>query len=127
MIPAAHNAAQMSDLRNPFAALALSLLVLPTACMPVDPVTGEYKPRGNQRYEYHRVKEKAERLEKGMTKYQVLMLLGSPAEKAMRGDTWVYLPERAGVLLPASALKLDFREGRLHDFGYHAIILGQRI
>ena len=107
--------------------IGLPLLLAAASCVPVDPVTGEYKPRGNQRYEYARVKESAERLQKGMTKYQALILLGSPAEKAMHGDTWVYLPERPGILLPASALKLDFRNGRLHDFGYHPIVLGTRL
>ncbi len=104
-----------------------AFLFLACSCVPVDPATGEYKPRGNQRYEYSRVKEYAERLEKGLTMYQVLMILGSPAEKAMRGDVWVYLPERPGILVPASALKLEFREGRLYDYGYHAIVLGQRL
>ena len=103
------------------------LLFSSAACVNVDPDTGRTLPRGNQRYEFSRVERDAERLAKGMTKRQVLLLLGSPAEKDDRGDTWVYLPERPGILIPAKALKLSFRWDELAEWGYHAIVLGQRL
>ena len=61
-----------------------------------------------------------------MTKYQVLMLLGSPAEKSERGNVWVYLPERPAVLLPGQALRIEFKSGQLVEHGYHPIILGKQ-
>ena len=64
-------------------------------------------------------------LEKGMTKYQVLLLLGSAAETSGDGDVWVYLPERPAVLVPARALRLQFDDGKLSDWGYRPIILGE--
>ena len=107
--------------------VALSSTVLAFAsCVNVDPETGETIPRGNQRYEFKEVERNAEKLETGMSKYQVLMLLGSPAEESKQGDVWVYLPERPAVIIPASALRLQFRNGRLADHGYHPIVLGQR-
>lgn len=97
------------------------------SCVNVDPETGETIPRGSQRYEFSRVKEAAEGLHKGMTKLEVLFLLGSPAEKAARGDRWVYLPERPGVLIPATALQLEFQWDELVEWGYHPIVLGQKL
>ena len=106
---------------------ALSATVLAAvSCVNVDPETGEVIPRGNQRYEFEEVERNAEKLEEGMSKFQVLMLLGSPAEESTRGDVWVYLPERPAVIIPANALRLQFRNGRLADHAYHPIVLGQR-
>jgi len=107
---------------------ALSATVLAAAgCVNVDPETGEVIPRGNQRYEFEEVERNAEKLEEGMSKFQVLMLLGSPAEESKNRDVWVYLPERPGVIVPARALRLQFRNGVLADYGYHAIVLGTRL
>ena len=106
-------------------ALLLSLCV--SACVEVDPKTGATKPRGDQKYEYGYVTEQAKQLKKGMNKLQVLLLLGSAAEQSKDGDTWVYLPERPGVLVPASALKLQFGPEGLADWGSHPIVLGVRL
>ena len=97
------------------------------ACVNVDSNTGEIVPRGNQRYEYARVKKQASRLRKGMSRYDTLILLGSPAEKSERGDVWIYLPERPAILLPSTALRLQFVDGRLDDWSYRPIVLGARI
>lgn len=109
--------------------LALLLLALPAApsCVTVDAETNEVIPRGDQRYPFSTVKEKAVNLELGMTKLQVLATLGSAAEKSERGDVWVYLPERSAILVPSKALKLHFEDDRLAEFGYHAIVLGARL
>jgi len=96
------------------------------ACVNVDPKTGKTIPRGNQRHEFSVVKENAKRLKTGMLKLDVLLLLGSPAEKEQFGDVWIYLPERAAVLIPSSALKLKFEADRLVEHGYESIVLGVR-
>ncbi|MEM1447992.1 MAG: outer membrane protein assembly factor BamE [Planctomycetota bacterium] len=115
--------------RRPLLAGLLALLTLsvPTGCVTVDAKTGEVVPRGDQRYEFERVKKYAENLEIGMTKLQVLATVGSPAEKSQRGDQWVYLPERPAVLVPSRALRLEFENDRLAQFGYHSIVLGQQL
>ena len=106
---------------------ALVLSLCTAACVEVDPKTGDTKPRGNQKYEYSYVSEHAKQLRKGMNKLEVLMLLGSAAEQSKDGDTWIYLPERPAVLIPASALKLTFGPEGLADWGSHPIVLGLRL
>ena len=111
-----------------WSSLAPALLALgAVACVNVDPNTGETIPRGDQKYEYSKVTESAKKLRKGMSKLDVLLLLGSAAEQSDSGDTWIYLPERPAVLVPASALKLEFGLEGLADWGYHPIILGLRM
>jgi hypothetical protein len=39
----------------------------------------------------------------------------------------VYLPERYAILIPARALRLEFKNGVLDDFGYRPIVLGARL
>ena len=95
------------------------------SCVQVDPDTGETLPRGDQRYEFETVERRAEQLESGMSKTQVMFLLGSPADKSSGGDVWVYLPERRAVLVPSRALRLEFEDGFLVKHGYRAIILGE--
>lgn len=103
------------------------VLVLPVACVSVDPETGKTIPRGGQRYEFSTVERRAEKLRDGMTKYEALMMLGSPAKASDDGDVWTYLPERPAVLIPSRALRLVFEKGRLKKHGYRAIIFGQRL
>jgi outer membrane protein assembly factor BamE (lipoprotein component of BamABCDE complex) len=98
-----------------------------SGCVEIDPKTGDTIPRGDQRYFFSHVTEQAKKLEKGMSKLQVMMLLGSAAEQSVSTDIWVYLPERPGVLVPASALKLEFGPSGLADWGYHPIVLGVRL
>ena len=101
-------------------------MLLTSGCVEIDPATGDTKPRGGQFYEFSEVQERAEDLMVGMTTRDVILLLGSPAEKSRDRSEWVYLPERAAVLIPGRALKLEFESRRLASWGYHAIILGQR-
>ncbi|HEX5051971.1 MAG TPA: outer membrane protein assembly factor BamE [Planctomycetota bacterium] len=116
-----------NQITNASLLLTLALAATLAGCVNVDPDTGETIPRGNQRYEFSKVTESAERLHPGMNKLEVLFLLGSPAEKDDAGDTWIYLPERPAVLLPARALQLTFKEGVLVEHGYRAIVLGQKL
>ncbi len=62
-----------------------------------------------------------------MRRLDVLLLLGSPAEKSEDGSTWIYLPERLGILIPAKALSLQFRGDFLEKHEYRTIILGQEL
>jgi outer membrane protein assembly factor BamE (lipoprotein component of BamABCDE complex) len=113
--------------RSP-AALALALFSLAGAsCVTENLTTGEMVPRGNQRYPYAEVEKQATRLQDGMTKGQVLDILGSPAEIDKSDDEWIYLPERYGIIVPAHALRLKFKDGLLVEHGHQAIVLGARL
>ena len=97
------------------------------ACVNVDPETNEVIPRGNQVLKFEEVERGAKQLQEGMSKREVVTLLGSPAEKGTRGDVWIYLPERPAVIIPGRALRLEFKNGHLASHGYHAIVLGTRL
>jgi hypothetical protein len=84
-------------------------------------------PRGHQRYPFDKVQEHVGELKDGMTKQQVLMLLGSPAEVDKEDGLWIYLPERYGILVPARAYRLEFKDGLLVEHGYRPIVLGARL
>jgi len=105
----------------------LALLGGTSSCVTQNAETGEMVPRGNQRYPWDKVQELAKRLEKGMTKPQVLLLMGSPAEVDAEDNQWIYLPERYGILIPARALRLEYQGQVLVDFGYRAIVLGAQL
>lgn len=105
--------------------ILLVFLMLSIGCVSVDPQTGEALPRGDQKYTFAKVQERAENLQVGMDTYNVLMILGSPAEYSADRNTWIYLPERPGVLVPSRALHLTFENNVLIKYGYRAIVLGQ--
>jgi outer membrane protein assembly factor BamE (lipoprotein component of BamABCDE complex) len=106
--------------------LCLCLLTL-AACVKMDPKTGEALPRGEQRFKFEHVMERSEDLEEGMSKVQVLLLLGSPAEMSSHGEVWLYLPERTGFLIPALALRLKFQGDYLSEHGRVPIVLGETL
>ena len=101
-----------------------ALLLLLAGCVNVDPVTGKTIPKGRQKNEFATVERMAVRLQDGMTKPDVLMLLGSPAKSLEKGQVWVYLPERSAVLVPAQSLQLVFKGNTLVKHGKHPIVLG---
>jgi hypothetical protein len=103
------------------------LLAAFASCVTQNMDTGKMVPRGEQGMQFSDVEEAAEKLREGMTKQQVLYLLGSPAEKDDAGDVWVYLPERYAILIPARALRLEFKNAILVDHGYRPIVLGARL
>lgn len=108
--------------------LTLPLMALMLAgCVNVDPQTGQTIPRGNQRYKFADVELQAKQLKEGMTKMQVIILLGSPAEASEGGNIWIYLPERPAVLVPSRALRLEFKNDVLITHGYRAIVLGNTL
>jgi len=106
---------------------ALLAVLSLAGCVQMDPKTGETIPRGEQRFKYDEVKKRAKGLEEGMTRLQVLLALGSPAEKSEDGAVWIYLPERPGILIPADALRLEFQGDYLKSHGYRPILLGQEL
>ena len=106
---------------------AFLVLGLSAACVTEDAVTGEKVPRGDQKYPFARVEDAAKDLALGQSKMQVLLMLGSPAEKSDNGNVWVYLPERYAILIPAKALRLEFDQDKLTDFGFQPIVLGARL
>jgi outer membrane protein assembly factor BamE (lipoprotein component of BamABCDE complex) len=77
-----------------------------------------------QKYEFKEVKRRTRSLRPGMPRSEVLITLGSPAE--VRGDTWVYLPEQAGYILPTELLEVRFQGGRYVTHEFKAIVFGQR-
>jgi outer membrane protein assembly factor BamE (lipoprotein component of BamABCDE complex) len=110
-------------MRRFFLLIALVLV----GCVNVDPDTGKTIPRGGQKFEFATVERRAEKLQEGMTKLDVLLLLGSPAEKSDDSDIWVYLPERPAVLIPSRALRLEFEKNILVKHGFSAIVLGLQL
>jgi outer membrane protein assembly factor BamE (lipoprotein component of BamABCDE complex) len=109
------------------ASVAITLLVALAACVTQDMSTGRMVPRGQQGMQFSDVESAAERLKEGMTKQEVLYLLGSPAERDESGNVWIYLPERYAILIPARALRVEFKDTILVDHGYRPIVLGARL
>jgi outer membrane protein assembly factor BamE (lipoprotein component of BamABCDE complex) len=119
--------ASLAAFLRPGLLLGLALLGATSGCVTKNTTTGEMVPRGKQRYEWEKVKELAKQLKDGMSKDQVLMLMGSPAEVDKEKDQWVYLPERYGILIPAQALLLQFKDRILIEHSYRAIVLGAQL
>ena len=104
------------------------IAVILVGCVNVDPQTGKTIPRGGQKNTFEQVEQRAEKLRDGvMTKLDVLMLLGSPAETSNGGDIWVYLPERPAVLVPSHAIRLVFQNNILMSHSSPAIVFGQKL
>jgi len=98
-----------------------------SGCVRVDPDSGRTLPRGNQKYLFEKVESNAENLQPGMSKLDVLILLGSPAEMSSNGNVWDYLPERPAVLIPSRGLRVEFKNDVLESHGYRPIIAGQSL
>lgn len=79
----------------------------------------------SQKYDFEYVKRQSSQLEPGMSKAEVLILLGSPAQR--EAAKWVYLPTRSGLLVPAEAMVVRFIEGRYDSHRFEPIVLGERV
>jgi hypothetical protein len=112
---------------RPALLVLLGLFASTSSCVTENTTTGEMVPRGKQRYPWDTVVELAKQLQKGMTKPQVMMLMGSPAEIDTEDNHWIYLPERYAILIPGQFLQLDFEGAVLSDFGYRPIVLGAQL
>jgi len=104
---------------------ALLCLTPVAACTPREPVTGDVATPRGQRYTFDYVEQHADQLRAGMSQLDVLLLLGSPAER--QGEDWVYLPSREGIVLPAQALRVEFDDGRYVKHRYEPVVLGERL
>ncbi len=111
-----------STMKRCMAGMALVLML--AGCVNVDPKTGKTIPQGRQKNEFAKVEQLAERVENGMTKPDVLMLLGSPAKSRNDGMVWIYLPERSTFLIPSRSLQMVFDGNVLVKHGYRAIVFG---
>jgi outer membrane protein assembly factor BamE (lipoprotein component of BamABCDE complex) len=78
----------------------------------------------NQKYAFNEVKKRAKGLRPGMSRSEVLITLGSPAET--HGSTWVYLPPKPGYVVPTELLEVRFQSGRYVSHEFRAIVFGQR-
>lgn len=78
-----------------------------------------------QKYDMEYVRDHAEELQPGMSKAEVLILLGSPAEQ--QPAKWIYRPKRSALIVPAEALVVRFDQGRYVSHRNEAIVLGERL
>ena len=103
----------------------LTISLTQAGCVSYDAETGEYWELRKQRYKFDVVKSRLENLKVGMSKLDVLFILGSPARGTK--DKWTYLPDRPGTLLPAEALVVEFENDRYVRHRYDLVLLGSRI
>ncbi|MHC5023345.1 MAG: hypothetical protein ACYTGG_05470 [Planctomycetota bacterium] len=84
-------------------------------------------PEGNpqQKYEYKEVKRLSKQLRSGMTQLDVMILLGSPADR--QPDRWIYLPSKPTFLLPTEGLEVRFQRGMYLSHKTTPIVFGERI
>ena len=89
-----------------------------------DGLSREVAATAYQKHGYDEVKRRAKNLRAGMTKYDVLVLLGSPARKEY--DRWEYQPKQSALIVPAEAMIVRFEGNRYvrHDFA--PIVLGEQ-
>jgi len=78
-----------------------------------------------QRYPLSEVEDRLDELRPGMAKVEVLLVLGSPAIE--EPDHWIYLPSRTGTVIPAEAIRVDFRSGTYTGWKKQPIIFGERV
>jgi outer membrane protein assembly factor BamE (lipoprotein component of BamABCDE complex) len=85
----------------------------------------EPSPISNQKYSLDKVNKNIEKVQPGMSKLEVLAILGSPAVRET--DSWQYLPERGGYVVPTKALHVEFENSRVVGHRYVPIVLGGQI
>lgn len=104
--------------------LLLGFAVLLAACTSVEEETYAGKPR-LQYYELDQVEQRLPQLQEGMSKGQVLLILGSPAIE--KPGYWDYYPSRTGTIIPASAIRVNFTDNRYTGWKRQPIILGEKL
>jgi hypothetical protein len=111
---------------SPVILLCTLALAIAGGCQTLKMDSKTYKSAvANQKYDYGEVKRRLKELEPGTTQVEVLIKLGSPAER--QRDNWIYLPSRLGLLLPAESLIVRFESGRYASHVFRPVILGERI
>ncbi len=84
----------------------------------------EVLPTAKQKYSLDEVRQRVGELQPGMSKLEVLAILGSPAVR--KPNSWQYLPERSGYIVPAKALHIEFENNRVTGHRYVPIVLGEQ-
>ena len=110
---------------SPLALGCAVLAVLPGCRQEKDDGLYEVDQTAFQKYDYQTVRERAKQLRPGMSKLEVVLLLGSPAQK--EPTVWRYMQKRDGLLLPSEALHVHFQGNAVVDHKYVPIILGERL
>ena len=106
--------------------LVLAILVtLGSGCAGPPDMSSPSQAHPAQRYTLDAVRARLDRLRPGMQKFEVMIALGSPAQQT--NSQWVYLPERTGLLIPSSALVIDFERGLYISHRFQSIVLGERM
>ena len=82
----------------------------------------EVVPTTNQKYDFDVVRQRAENVRPGMSKLQVLAILGSPAIR--EPNLWRYLPDRSGYVIPTQALQVEFNNNVVVRQHIVPIVLG---
>lgn len=94
-------------------------------CVSQDPATGDPAPPEGQRYTLKEIEDRLDRLRPGLSRTEVLLILGSPADRTE--DAWVYRPARSGIFVPARALVVRFESRRYVGYDYQPIVFGGRV
>ena len=106
--------------------LVVGLLWCTAGCTGDQAVTAEQaQATASQKYDFEYVKRQAKQLEAGLSKAEVLILLGSPAQR--EAARWIYLPSRSGLIVPAEAMVVRFVGGRYDSHSFEPIVLGERL
>ena len=79
--------------------------------------------RFNQRFDYNEVRRLSRQLQVGMTRIQVMAILGSPARSTP--SSWIYMPKRQAVWIPAEAMIVDFNLGTYTGHRFRPIVAGE--
>lgn len=103
----------------------MSISLCLVGCVSQNPDTGEAIPPEGQRFNLDEIKTRLPQLRSGMSRTQVLLILGSPAEQ--RDDAWIYRPARSGIFVPARALVVRFHDRLYTEHVYQPILLGGRV
>lgn len=95
-------------------------------CVTSDAEKDLYAERSlNQKYSLDEVRRRLKTVRIGENKMSVATKLGSPAE--FRGNSWVYWPDRPGLLLPAEALIVKFEGNRYAGYETNPIVLSEEL
>ncbi len=76
-----------------------------------------------QKYAYDDVRRAVKQLPAGAPRHEVMLRLGSPAK--MRGNTWIYLPQDTGFLIPREMMEVTFEGGVFASYSFKPIVFGQ--
>lgn len=107
-------------------AVAAAVIAVVSGCAKTQPMDAYVYEGGHpkQKYDFQEVKRRVKGLRPGMSKSEVFIHLGSPAED--HGSTWVYLPDETGYVLPTELLEVRF-EGRMYvSHEFRPVIFGRR-